>query len=54
MISEFDSWNEIKKEIQNKSVNTIFFQQGEVWWCTLGLNVGIEANGKNNNLKGQY
>lgn len=38
-------WNELKLflHLQPKSPN---IKEGEVWWCSLGENVGTEINGK--------
>jgi mRNA interferase MazF len=45
---EFDEWNNIKKDINNKKTNkNLFFHEREVWWVNLGKNIGVEANGKN-------
>ena len=46
MQKEFDSWNKKKKSINLKSKN-IFCNQREIWWCSIGLNVGSEEDGKN-------
>lgn len=47
-INEFDSWNDIKKVVNKKVLSKEFyFRSQEIWWCSLGINVGIEANGKN-------
>ncbi len=42
----FDSWNEKKQHIQ-KNLKELPCQEGEVWWCSLGKNIGTEQNGKN-------
>lgn len=49
---EFDKWNELKKEIDvlNKPEN-FYFQEREIWWCSLGVNVGFEEDGKNDNFE---
>src|SRR3989344_2616537 len=44
MHKDFNKWNEKKKVIHNRG-NTPFFHEREVWWCTLGLNVGYEQDG---------
>lgn len=45
MEKNFDKWNERKKKIE--SINRRFlFKQGEVWWCSIGLNVSEESCGK--------
>ena len=44
-MSEFDIWNEKKKEINELKVKK-FFKSGEIWWCAMGKNIGSEENGK--------
>ena len=45
---DFDKWNIIKKQVNTKEViRDLFFYEREVWWCSLGLNVGYEQDGKN-------
>lgn len=45
---DFNKWNEIKKDINSKDVAfDLFFYEREVWWCSIGINVGVESNGKN-------
>jgi UDP-N-acetylbacillosamine transaminase len=46
----YDNWNEKKKSIA-KDVKKIFFKEGEIWWVTLGLNVGEETYGKGDNFR---
>ena len=43
---DFDSWNEVKKKIDSKE-SVIFCNQREIWWCSIGINVGSEEDGKN-------
>jgi len=45
-IKDFDNWNTEKKRI-NDNNPPLFFHDREVWWCTLGINVGFEQDGKN-------
>jgi len=41
----FDEWIEIKSNLhQTKRVRSI--HEGEIWWCAIGENVGVEINGK--------
>ena len=42
----FNQWNEVKKEIDGRQ-KSLFFKERDVWWCSIGLNVGHEENGKN-------
>lgn len=45
MISkDFDSWNEQKKIVDSRNLK--FYHPQEIWWCSLGLNIGFEQNGK--------
>ena len=46
MEKDFDKWNELKKKLEITEVK-IFANTREVWWCSLGLNVGTELCGKN-------
>ncbi len=46
MQKDFDSWNEKKKDINTKE-NLYYFHAREVWWCSLGINIGYEQDGKN-------
>lgn len=43
---EYDTWNEKKKDINVSEREDVFFREREVWWCSIGLNVGFEENGK--------
>lgn len=42
---DFDRWNEIKKKTDSSKF-TDFVHTREVWWCSLGLNIGYEQDGK--------
>lgn len=46
MEKDFDQWNIKKKNIHARSGN-ILFHEREIWWCSLGVNVGFEQDGKN-------
>jgi mRNA interferase MazF len=46
MPNDFDLWNETKKRLAfEKRLPTAFPKRGEVWMCTLGMNLGREQNG---------
>ena len=52
MLKDFDKWNNEKKEVDKKVVNKdLFFYPREIWWCSAGLNIGVEVNGKNENFE---
>ncbi len=44
-VKDFDDWNEAKKRI-HKTDPKVFFHVREVWWCSLGVNIGFEQDGK--------
>ena len=50
IIKNFDKWNQLKKEI-NKKDRLIRFHTREIWWCSLGVNIGFEQDGKNDNFE---
>jgi len=45
LLKDFDKWNEKKKETHREEKAVIFYER-EVWWCSLGVNVGVEIDGK--------
>lgn len=47
---EFDIWNKTKK-ILNDQDREVFGYPREVWWCSIGINVGAEIDGKNENFE---
>ena len=44
MHKDFDRWNEHKKRIHADAGNKLYHER-EVWWCSLGVNVGFEQDG---------
>ena len=42
---DFDNWNSVKKKLENVSLK-ISFSDKEIWWCSTGVNVGAENDGK--------
>ena len=51
--NNFDEWNKEKKIIDIKDIDNpkIMFQDREVWWCSVGLNIGYEQDGKGKNFE---
>ncbi len=43
-IKDFDGWNMRKKAIHNFGENK-FYHPRDIWWCSLGINVGFEQDG---------
>ena len=42
---DYDNWNHLKKDISKRS--RVFFNKGEIWFTSLGKNIGDEEDGKN-------
>ena len=43
----YDDWNQKKQALQaSQDTNTFHFNEGDVWWCSLGVNLGDESFGK--------
>lgn len=52
MKKDFDSWNTEKKKTNSKRLDfNFFYHNREVWWCAVGINVGVETDGKNKNFE---
>ncbi len=45
-VKDFDNWIIKKKSINARSEQP-FFREREIWWCSLGCNIGSEEDGKN-------
>ncbi len=44
MEKDFDKWNTQKKKIDLEAENKLYTVR-EIWWCSLGLNIGSEQDG---------
>ncbi|MCX6713943.1 MAG: type II toxin-antitoxin system PemK/MazF family toxin [Candidatus Vogelbacteria bacterium] len=49
MEKNFDKWINEKKKIHEESVAP-FYNEREIWWCALGVNVGFEQDGTGKNF----
>lgn len=47
---DFDAWNKRKKQLHKSTFND-YIHAREVWWCALGVNIGVEADGKHENFE---
>ncbi len=45
MKKDFDNWNTKKKELEEVK-EKFLFKTGDIWWCSVGLNVKAESCGK--------
>ena len=46
----FDEWNEVKKQLNVRDPTT-YFKEGAVWYCSIGVNIGREIDGKHENYE---
>jgi mRNA interferase MazF len=49
-MKDFQRWHKLKDAL-NKSNRLIRFHTREIWWCSLGANIGFEQDGKNENFE---
>ena len=49
MEKDFDAWNERKKQINENQ--PIFYHEREIHWCSFGVNIGFEQDGKGNKYR---
>lgn len=47
-VKHFDEWATQKKKINNHDLkNSLYIKEREVWWISVGINIGDEIDGKN-------
>jgi mRNA-degrading endonuclease toxin of MazEF toxin-antitoxin module len=46
-MKDFDGWNKHKKHISIENEVPPYWNVREIWWVSLGINVGHEQDGKN-------
>ena len=44
-MTEFENWHKLKQDIHS-SKSRIHFRQGEIWFVSIGQNIGYEVFGK--------
>jgi hypothetical protein len=47
---DFDVWNEKKKTV-DAITGYLSCEERDIWWCSLGLNIGNELDGKNTDFE---
>ena len=51
-IKDFDQWNAKKKLFDKKQLSKkLYFHEREIWWCSVGVNIGVEMDGKNHDFE---
>jgi hypothetical protein len=43
---DFSTWFTLKPVLDIKDCSKLFFKEREIWWCSIGCNVGEEIDGK--------
>lgn len=46
-MKDFDAWNKEKKDLEKVGHDALAFHEREIWWCSIGINLGDEQDGKN-------
>ncbi|GAB2024346.1 type II toxin-antitoxin system PemK/MazF family toxin [Lactovum odontotermitis] len=44
-VKDFDNWNKEKKLLNDRK-KFFYFKERQIWWCSFGVNVGYEIDGK--------
>ena len=42
---DYQKWHCQKTAIDHSSASRVFYHEREMWWCTLGVNIGFEQDG---------
>lgn len=50
-VQKYNKWNIKKQKINFSDNEGFYFQEGDVWWCSLGLNIGSESYGKGESFR---
>jgi mRNA interferase MazF len=45
-IKNFEEWNTKKQSIEKSTFSPAYFSEGEVWWLSIGINIGCEEDEK--------
>ncbi|MFA7169790.1 MAG: hypothetical protein WC178_02965 [Candidatus Paceibacterota bacterium] len=47
-MKDYKNWHNLKLKIENNGTKKKKkFREREIWWCSLGENIGFEQDGKN-------
>ncbi len=49
MQKDFPGWHRQKEQLHAQH-HTPTFQEREIWWCSVGVNIGHEMDGKNQTI----
>ena len=45
-MKNFQKWHHLKSDL-HKENRVVYFREKQIWWCSLGVNIGYEQDGKN-------
>lgn len=45
IIKDFEGWSTLKQQLDRRE-NPRTFKEREIWWCSVGMNIGYEIFGK--------
>ena len=51
VITQFTEWIKLKISLHTSDDIDYYFREREIWWASLGANVGYEQDGKNQNFE---
>jgi len=52
VVKNFTDWTKIKIDIHlSEHGKDVYFKEGQIWWVSIGQNVDVEINGKNENFE---
>lgn len=50
MAKDYSKWHELKVKIEEEHQPPLF-REREIWWCSLGANIGFEQDGKHDRFE---
>jgi mRNA-degrading endonuclease toxin of MazEF toxin-antitoxin module len=50
MKEQYETWNKEKQKL-NEHKRKLLFKEGEIWWCSVGVNIGEEVYGKGTHFR---
>jgi mRNA-degrading endonuclease toxin of MazEF toxin-antitoxin module len=51
LLIKFVEWTKLKIRLHIRDDQDIYFYEREIWWVSLGINIGFEQDGKHNNFE---
>lgn len=51
VVEIFISWTKLKIRLHASKVEPVYFREKEIWWASLGANIGYEQDGKNDKFE---